>query len=51
MDPAGIVRWEGFPLLEGYELTESAVKEVLDALKKNPPTAPKKPVYPNRSGF
>ena len=30
VDPAGIVRWEGFPLLEGHELTESAVKEVLE---------------------
>ena len=30
---------------------ERAVQEILDSLKKNPPTAPKKPVYPKRSGF
>ncbi len=30
---------------------ERAVKEVLESLQKNPPTAPKKPVYPKRSGF
>jgi cytochrome c biogenesis protein CcmG/thiol:disulfide interchange protein DsbE len=29
IDPKGIVRWEGFPLLEGYELTEEVVKGVL----------------------
>ena len=29
IDPDGIVRWEGFPLLDGYELTEKAVAEVL----------------------
>ena len=30
IDPDGYVRWEGFPLLEGYELNEAAVREVLD---------------------
>jgi len=30
IDPKGIVRWEGFPLLQGYELTEAVVKGVLD---------------------
>jgi cytochrome c biogenesis protein CcmG/thiol:disulfide interchange protein DsbE len=29
IDPQGIVRWEGYPLLEGFELTESALKEVM----------------------
>jgi cytochrome c biogenesis protein CcmG, thiol:disulfide interchange protein DsbE len=29
MDPEGIVRWEGFPLLEGYELTEKVVADIL----------------------
>ncbi len=29
LDPAGIVRWEGYPLLTGYKLTEDAVAEVL----------------------
>jgi cytochrome c biogenesis protein CcmG, thiol:disulfide interchange protein DsbE len=34
MDPEGIVRWEGFPLLEGFELTEAAVQEVLSKKSK-----------------
>ena len=29
LDPNGIVRWEGFPLLQGYELNEAVVKEIL----------------------
>jgi cytochrome c biogenesis protein CcmG/thiol:disulfide interchange protein DsbE len=29
LDPQGIVRWEGFPLLSGYELTESVIEEVM----------------------
>ncbi len=29
IDPQGIVRWEGFPFLEGYELTAAVVAEVL----------------------
>jgi thiol-disulfide isomerase/thioredoxin len=29
MDPDGIVRWEGFPLLQGYELTEKVVADIL----------------------
>jgi cytochrome c biogenesis protein CcmG, thiol:disulfide interchange protein DsbE len=29
IDPKGIVRWEGFPLLEGYELTEQVVADLL----------------------
>jgi cytochrome c biogenesis protein CcmG, thiol:disulfide interchange protein DsbE len=29
IDPHGIVRWEGYPLLQGYELTPAAVKDVL----------------------
>ena len=34
MDPNGIVRWEGFPLLEGYRLTEKAVADVLEKYGK-----------------
>ena len=30
MDPEGIVRWEGFPLLEGHELTDGVVEQVLN---------------------
>jgi len=30
LDPNGIVRWEGFPLLDGYELSESVVQGILD---------------------
>jgi thiol-disulfide isomerase/thioredoxin len=29
MDPQGIVRWEGYPLLNGHELTESVIEEVM----------------------
>src|ERR1041385_1443365 len=29
IDPKGIVRWEGFPFLDGQELTEKVVEEVL----------------------
>jgi cytochrome c biogenesis protein CcmG, thiol:disulfide interchange protein DsbE len=29
VDPQGIVRWEGFPLLNGHELTESVIEEVI----------------------
>jgi len=29
IDPQGIVRWEGFPLLEGFELTEKIVADIL----------------------
>lgn len=34
IDPQGIVRWEGFPLLDGYELTEKVVADVLDRNRK-----------------
>ena len=33
VDPDGIVRWEGFPLLEGEELTEKVVEEILAGKK------------------
>ena len=36
MDPQGIVRWEGFPLLEGFELTEQAVADVVNGKKAAP---------------
>jgi cytochrome c biogenesis protein CcmG, thiol:disulfide interchange protein DsbE len=29
VDPQGIVRWEGYPLLKGHELKPSVVKDVL----------------------
>jgi len=29
LDPQGIVRWEGFPLLEGHELTAEVIEEVM----------------------
>jgi cytochrome c biogenesis protein CcmG, thiol:disulfide interchange protein DsbE len=29
IDPQGIVRWEGYPLLQGYELTPAVVKAIL----------------------
>ena len=30
IDPQGIVRWEGFPLLHGYELTDKVIQDILD---------------------
>ena len=33
IDPKGIVRWEGFPLLQGNELTEEVIKGLLDKYK------------------
>ena len=29
IDPQGVVRWEGYPLLEGFELTEAVMKDLL----------------------
>jgi thiol-disulfide isomerase/thioredoxin len=29
MDPEGIVRWEGYPLLDGHELTEKVVADIV----------------------
>jgi cytochrome c biogenesis protein CcmG, thiol:disulfide interchange protein DsbE len=29
MDPQGIVRWEGFPLLSGHELTQQVIGEII----------------------
>jgi len=29
IDPQGMVRWEGYPLLEGYELSEKVVADIL----------------------
>jgi thiol-disulfide isomerase/thioredoxin len=30
IDPHGVVRWEGFPFLEGYELNEQVVSDILE---------------------
>ena len=29
IDPKGIVRWEGYPLLQGYELSEKVVADII----------------------
>ena len=34
MDPQGIVRWEGFPLLDGFELTEQVVADIIAKYSK-----------------
>ena len=34
MDPQGYVRWEGFPFLEGHELTESVVADIIARYSK-----------------
>jgi thiol-disulfide isomerase/thioredoxin len=33
IDPKGIVRWEGWPQLEGYELTSQVIKEIIAEYK------------------
>jgi len=35
VDPQGVVRWEGYPLLEGFELTEAVIKDLLAKEGKN----------------
>ena len=35
VDPQGVVRWEGYPLLDGFELTEAVLKELLGKEAKN----------------
>jgi cytochrome c biogenesis protein CcmG, thiol:disulfide interchange protein DsbE len=30
IDPQGVVRWEGYPLLDGFELTEVVVGKILE---------------------
>ncbi len=34
MDPAGIVRWEGFPFLSGHELTEKVIEDLIAKYSK-----------------
>ena len=34
VDPEGIVRWEGYPLLDGFELTEKVVADLVGAKPK-----------------
>ena len=33
IDPKGIVRWQGFPMLEGFELTETVIEEIIKKYK------------------
>ena len=30
IDPRGIVRWEGFPFLPGFELTDKVVADIIN---------------------
>ncbi|GAB1857880.1 hypothetical protein MHTCC0001_27170 [Flavobacteriaceae bacterium MHTCC 0001] len=30
IDPSGIVRWEGYPDLEGFELTSKVIKDIIE---------------------
>ena len=34
LDPQGIVRWEGFPFLEGHELNEKIVADIIAKYEK-----------------
>ncbi len=42
LDPEGIVRWEGFPFLNGFELNDAVLQELFTKYGK--PDAPKTPV-------
>ena len=33
IDPKGIVRWEGFPLLQGHELTAEVIEKIMKKYK------------------
>ncbi|GGD36599.1 TlpA family protein disulfide reductase [Flavobacterium orientale] len=33
IDPKGIVRWEGYPSLEGHELTEKVINDIISKYK------------------
>jgi len=33
IDPNGIVRWEGWPQLEGFELTSEVIQDILTTYK------------------
>ncbi|MEL7677411.1 TlpA disulfide reductase family protein [Elizabethkingia meningoseptica] len=39
LDPDGIVRWEGFPTLENYELTETVLTNIIQKYSKKPVVA------------
>ena len=34
IDPDGIVRWEGYPILKGFELTSEVIREIIEKYKK-----------------
>ncbi|MBE0638637.1 MAG: TlpA family protein disulfide reductase [Bacteroidales bacterium] len=34
IDPKGIVRWQGFPFLSGFELTDAVIDEILEKYGK-----------------
>lgn len=34
VDPEGVIRWEGFPLLTGHELTAGVIEEIIKKYKK-----------------
>jgi cytochrome c biogenesis protein CcmG, thiol:disulfide interchange protein DsbE len=34
IDPEGIVRWEGYPTLNGFELTSEVIKDIIEKYKK-----------------
>ena len=38
IDPTGIVRWEGNPIQNGFELTPNVIKIIIEKYKKSTPT-------------
>lgn len=34
IDPDGIIRWEGYPILRGYELTSEVIKKIIGEYKQ-----------------
>jgi cytochrome c biogenesis protein CcmG/thiol:disulfide interchange protein DsbE len=37
IDPDGVVRWEGYPLLTGFMLTSNVIKDIIDQYKSKHP--------------
>ena len=35
IDPEGIVRWEGFPFMRGFELTDEVLESIFEEYRKN----------------
>lgn len=41
IDPNGIVRWEGYPILTGFMLTSKVIQDIIDNYKSQETTTDK----------